>query len=75
VLYFANETKFYRQYLRISYEFGSHLRKAGFLEPDAAMEDGRPLFLCDLHNLSRHRQGILNYRAHVQAARHNLKAA
>jgi hypothetical protein len=44
VLVYVTETKFYREKLGISYEFGSYLRKRGALSVDAQMDDGRPLF-------------------------------
>jgi hypothetical protein len=63
VLTYVNETAFYRRYLKISYEFGSHLRRAGVLEPQ--MVDERPL--CDLH------RGKINaYRAKVRQAKEGV---
>jgi NAD(P)-dependent dehydrogenase (short-subunit alcohol dehydrogenase family) len=43
VLTYVNETAFYRRYLKISYEFGSHLRRAGVLEPDASASVSLPI--------------------------------
>jgi hypothetical protein len=44
MLVFCGETKFYRAILGISYEFGSELKRKGILEPDAVMDDGRPIY-------------------------------
>ena len=71
---YSNETKFYRHYLRISYEFGSQLRRTKVLQPDAEMDDKRPLFLCDVQSVERHREKIAEYRGNVAAARHNALA-
>jgi len=70
---FATETRFYRKHLRISYEFGSFLRKCGALSVDALMDDNRPLFLCDPENLERHRQEVHSHRRRVFNARQNIK--
>jgi hypothetical protein len=42
---YATETRFYREVLAISFEFGSHLRKLGLLTPDAQLDTGGVLFL------------------------------
>jgi hypothetical protein len=60
---FENETKFYREVLGISYEFGSRLRAAGVLKPDAEMADGRPLFSVSQEALARHWAAISQYKA------------
>ena len=72
MLKYANETKFYRQYLRISYEFGSHLRKVGALSVDSMMDDDRPLFLLSDEAISRRREEINRYRAKVRQAKQNV---
>ena len=71
---YVGETRFYRKYLGISYEFGSFLRKRGVLSIDAQMQDGRPLFLTDLESVERHKSAIRAYRARQGAAKHNVKA-
>ena len=71
---YVNETKFYRRFLGISYEFGSHLRKSGFLRPDAVMDDGRPLFLLGAESLERHQAQISAYRAQVREAKEGVAA-
>lgn len=72
MLKFATETRFYRQYLRISYEFGSHLRKVGALSIDGEIDDGRPLFLVTDDAISRHLEEINRYRAGVRKAKENV---
>jgi hypothetical protein len=73
VLQYANETKFYRVHLRISYEFGAQLRRIKVIKPDAEMEDGRPLFLLEGKAIARHREAILAYRQGLFASRQNLQ--
>ena len=38
---FSSEVRYYREVLRISWEFGSDLRARGVLTPDAQLDDGR----------------------------------
>ncbi|HEX4201268.1 MAG TPA: hypothetical protein VHY59_07095 [Chthoniobacterales bacterium] len=42
---YSSEVRFYREVLKISWEFGSDLRARGVLVPDAQLDDGRLLFL------------------------------
>ena len=42
---YATGTRFYREVLAISFEFGSHLRKLGLLTPDAILDTGGVLYL------------------------------
>jgi hypothetical protein len=72
VLVYVTETKFYRQYLGISYEFGSYLRKRKALSVDAETDDGRPLFRLDL--VEGHRAEITAYRARLREFKETLVA-
>jgi hypothetical protein len=69
---YSNETKFYRLYLGISYEFGAQLRKAGVLVPDAVMDDTRPLYLVTDEAIAKARERINAYRAKVRAAKEGI---
>ena len=42
---YASEVRFYREVLAISWEFGSQLRLADLLVPDAQLDTGGVLFL------------------------------
>jgi hypothetical protein len=73
VTVYAGEAKFYRTHLRISWEFGSMLRKIKVLRPDAKMEDGRPLFLLEDAAIEKHKSRIRAYRQGLFAARKNIQ--
>jgi hypothetical protein len=57
---YIGETKFYRQHLRISYEFGRLLRERGVISIDEKMDDGRPLFLLSEEAIQKKYQHILD---------------
>jgi hypothetical protein len=42
---FSSEVRYYREILRVSCQFGSHLRTLGALVPDAILDTGGVLFL------------------------------
>jgi hypothetical protein len=69
---YTGETKYYRQYLGISYEYGSSLRKSGVILVDARMDDTRPLFLVTDVALAKARERINAYRAAVRQAKEGI---
>jgi hypothetical protein len=50
---YASAVRFYRDFLKITYETGSRLRKLGILPPDAICDDNRALFLIDSDSIRR----------------------
>ena len=72
MLVYVTETKFYRRYLGISYEFGSYLRKRKVLSVDAETDDGRPLFRLDL--VEAHRAEVTGHRARLREFKETLVA-
>jgi hypothetical protein len=66
------ETKYFRDCLRIDYESGIRLRRAGVLEPDAEMDDGRPVYLLSPESIQKAQESIRAYRARLSRTRHNL---
>lgn len=71
---YVTETRFYRKYLRISYESGSFLRRIGALSVDAFVDDGRPLFSLSEEAIARHKEEIGRYRAGIRRAEENVLA-
>jgi hypothetical protein len=69
---YVGETRFYRKYLRISYEHGRALREIGAISIDAKMDDGRPLFLLDDEAIGRHQAEVKRHRANLRQAQENV---
>lgn len=59
---YASETRYFREILGISWEFGSHLRRIGLLRPDAACSDGTSLYLLDSRAIGETQARIRDYR-------------
>jgi hypothetical protein len=66
MLVYCAETRYYRQILSISYEYGSELRRRGILSPDALMDDGRPLYSLAEADIERAQAAVKAYRTRGQ---------
>ena len=60
-LYVA-ETRYYRRVLGISWEFGSRLRKAGVLVPDAMLDNDKFLYRLSPETLAQNQALVTRYR-------------
>ena len=64
---YASETRYFREILHISWEYGTHLRKIGLLRPDAMCSDGTSLNLLDSAAIDRTLARIRDYRRRNRA--------
>jgi hypothetical protein len=56
---FSSEVRFFREILKISWEYGTHLRALGVLVPDAVLDTGGLLYLLTPEKLEQARNAVV----------------
>jgi hypothetical protein len=69
---YTTPVRYFRSCLGVSYQFGMRLAKLGVLEPDAELDDGRPIYLLDSESIRKAQERIALYRRNAANAKFNL---